>query len=108
MALGRFMPLLGLSADEIQQLQSIAQSLAIPYSIVQRTLIILACGDGDANTFISQRMGLTGMTIGKWRKRYRQIDIEGQHVELRSGRPCTYQDEKASEMINRRCRACQG
>jgi putative transposase len=35
-------------------------------------------------------MGLTGMTVGKWRKRYRDLGLEVLHHELRSGRPQTY------------------
>ena len=46
-------------------------------------------------------MGLTGMTVGKWRKRYRELGVAGLHDELRSGRPRTYQDEKVAEVINR-------
>ena len=101
MALGRPMPSLELSEDEIQQLQSIARSRSLPHSIVQRAQIVLACGNGETNTSIAQRMGLTGMTVGKWRKRYRDCGIEGLRDERRPGRPRTYQDEKVAEVINR-------
>jgi len=46
-------------------------------------------------------MGVTGMTVGKWRKRYREFGIEGLHDELRPGRPRTYEDDKVAEVINR-------
>jgi len=46
-------------------------------------------------------MGVTGMTVGKWRKRYREYGIEGLHDELRSGRPRTYEDDKVAEVFNR-------
>ena len=65
------MPPLVLSEDEIQQLQALAGSRSLPHSIVQRAQIVLACGAGETNTAIAKRMGLTGMTVGKWRKRYR-------------------------------------
>ena len=38
------------------------------------------------NTAIAKRMGLTGMTVGKWRKRYRDLVLEGLDNELRPGR----------------------
>ena len=66
MAVGRPMPPLVLSDDEVQQLQSIANSRSLPHSIVQRAQIVLACGAGETNTAIAKRMGLTGMTVGKW------------------------------------------
>ena len=101
MAAGRPMLPLVLSDDEVQQLQSIANSRSLPHSIVQRAQIVLACGADETNTAISKRMGLTGMTVGKWRKRYRDIGLEGLHDELRPGRPRTYDDDKVAEVINR-------
>ena len=95
------MPPLKLSEDELRQLQNIANSRSMPHSIVQRAQIVLACGAGESNTAIAKRMGLTGMTIGKWRKRYREFGIEGLHDELRPGRPRTYEDDKVAEVINR-------
>ena len=88
MAVGRPMPSLVLSDDAVQQLQSIANSRSLPHSIVQLAQIVLACGAGETNIAISKRMGLTGMTLGKWRKRHRDLGLQGLHDELRPGRPC--------------------
>jgi putative transposase len=63
--------------------------------------MLLACGAGETNTAIAKRMGLTGMTVGKWRKRYREIGLEGLHDELRPGRQRTYEDATVAEVINR-------
>jgi putative transposase len=41
------------------------------------------------------------MTVGKWRKRYRELGLEGLHDELRPGRPRTQEDNKVAEVINR-------
>ncbi len=95
------MPPLILSDEEVQQLQGIAGSRSLPHSIVQRAQIVLACGAGETNTAIAKRMGLTGMTVGKWRKRYRELGLEGLHDELRPGRPRTYEDDAVAEVINR-------
>ncbi len=101
MAVGRPMQPLVLSDDQVQQLQSIANSRSLPHSIVQRAQIVLACGAGETNTSIANRMGLRGMTVGKWRKRYLDLGLEGLHDELRPGRPRTYEDDKVAEVINR-------
>jgi transposase len=100
-ALGRPMLPLILSYDEVQQLQSLAHSRSLPHSIVQRAQTVLASGAGETNTAIARRMGLTGMTVGKWRKCYRDLGLEGLHDEHRPGRPRTYEDDRAAEMINR-------
>ncbi|MFZ0409574.1 MAG: helix-turn-helix domain-containing protein [Cyanobium sp.] len=101
MALGRPMPPLLLSDDEMQQLQSIANSTTLPPSLVQRAQIVLACGAAETNTAIAKRLGLTGMTVGKWRKRYRQLGLKGLDDEPRPGRPRTYGDDKVAEVLNR-------
>jgi transposase len=46
-------------------------------------------------------MGLTGMTVGKWRKRFLELGLEGLHDELRHGRPRTYEDDAVADVINR-------
>jgi putative transposase len=71
-----------LSDDDVQQLQSIAISRSLPDSIGLRAQIVLACGAGETNTAISKRMGLTGRTAGKRRKRSREFCVEGLHYEL--------------------------
>jgi putative transposase len=101
MPAGRPMPPLKLSVEELRQLKNIGNSRSMPHSIVQRAQIVLACGAGESNTANAKRMGLTGMTLGKWRKPYRELGTEGLHDELRPGRPRTYEDDKVAEVINR-------
>ena len=110
MAVGRPMPSLVLSDDEVQQRQSIANSRSLAYSIVQWLQIVLACAAGEANTAISNRMGLTAITVGKWRKRYLDLGLEGLYGELRPRRPCTYEEDKLSEVIKRtlQCKPADG
>lgn len=49
-------------------------------------------------------MGLTGMTVGNWRKRYRELGLLGLHDELRPGRPRTYEGDTVADVINRALR----
>ena len=60
MALGRPMPPLVLSDDEVQQLQALASSRSLPHSIVQRAQIVLACSAGETNTAIAKTDGAVG------------------------------------------------
>jgi transposase len=89
-----------LSADEEAQLRSLAGSRSLPHGLVRHAQIVLACAQGEANTSIARRMGLSNATVGKWRKRYLMQGIEGLHDELRSGRPRTHDDERVAEVIN--------
>jgi transposase len=65
-------PLL-LSDNEVRQFHGIASCLSPAHSIVQRAKNVVACGAGETNTAIAKRMGLSVMTVGKWRKRYREL-----------------------------------
>jgi putative transposase len=92
---------LHLSAEERAQLRGIANSRALPHGLVRRVQIVLASADGEANSAIAKRMGLTNATVGKWRQRYPENGIEGLHDELRAGRPRSFEDERVADVINR-------
>ena len=67
---------------------------------MQRAHIVLACAAGESNSSIAKRLGLTPVTVGKWRLRYHQLGLPGLHDELRPGRPRLHQDERVAEVIN--------
>lgn len=56
MMLGRPMPPLVLSDEEVQQLRVIANSRSYPHSLIWRTQIVLACGAGETNRAIARRL----------------------------------------------------
>ena len=101
MARGRPKAQLHLSTEERAQLQGVASSRALPHGLVRRVQIVLASADGEPNSAIAQRMGLTHATVGKWRQRYLEHGIEGLHDELRAGRPRSFEDERVADVINR-------
>ena len=90
-----------LNDNEKLQLLSLANSRALPYGLLRRAQIVLACADGEANSSIAKRLKLTNYTVGKWRRRYRELGIEGLHEELRAGRPRSLEDERVAEVINK-------
>lgn len=101
MPVGRPMPALQPSAEELSQLQRIASSRTMPHSLVQRAQIILACAAGESNIHVARRLGIAGATVGKWRQRYLELGIAGLQDEPRPGRPRTYADEEITELIQR-------
>jgi hypothetical protein len=100
MPTGRPLSPLELSAEEVNQLQSLAGSRTLPHSIVYLAQIVLGRGAGETNTPIAKRMGLTGMTVGTWRKCYRDLGLEGLHDELRPAQPRTNQENTVAEVNN--------
>jgi putative transposase len=97
----RSLPCLDLSDEAVSQLESLANSRSLPHSLVQRAQIVLECRGGGSNASIGKRLGVTHVTVRKWRKRYMEMGIAGLHDELRSGRPRSHDDEKVMELINR-------
>ena len=90
-----------LTDDQRDQLTSLSQSTLMPYGLVQRARIVLTCADGLSNKAVAERLGVTQMTVGKWRRRLSELGTERLHDELRTGRPRTYDDEWVAKLINR-------
>ena len=91
---------LTLGEEDKAQLLGIAQSRSLPHGVVRRAQIVLACAEGESNASIARRMKLNKMTVGKWRRRYREQGLAGLHDQLRPGRPRTHEDERVAEVIN--------
>jgi transposase len=100
MAMGRPKAELVLSGDERMQLESLARSRSLPAGLVQRANLILACGEGAANSAVAKRFGVTNATVGKWRQRFVVQRIAGLHDELRPGKPRSIDDERIAGLLS--------
>jgi putative transposase len=69
MRTGRPKAELVLTDEERKQLTSYARSRSIPAALSARARIIVSSADGEANSGIAERIGLTKATVGKWRAR---------------------------------------
>ena len=88
-----------LSDEERMQVGSLAKSRSLPHALVVRAQIVLLASEGMFNKAISQQLGVSCFTVGKWRKRYLEQGIQGLYDELRSGRPRSLSDEKVAALI---------
>lgn len=73
--------------------EKIAQSLAL------RARIVLACAEGQSNVAVAKQLNTTGVTVGKWRERFRQGGLDALYDEVRPGAPRTITDEKVEEIV---------
>ena len=101
MRTGRPKEPLVLSDEERAQLESFASSRSLSHGLVRRAKIILLSADGMSNTTIADKLGLTGATVGKWRRRYLAEGIQGLYGEVRPGRPRTISDEKVAALVRK-------
>jgi transposase len=70
-----------------------AQALAL------RARIVLACAQGATNTEVSQRLGVTFQTVGKWRRRFVEKRLDGLFDAPRPGQPRKITDAKVEEVL---------
>ena len=98
---GRQLPPLVLTSEQHEQLTALSQSTSMPYGLVQRARIVLACAQGLTNSAVAERLDASPSAVGKWRRRFLERGVQGLHDELRPGRPRTYDDEKVAELISR-------
>jgi putative transposase len=93
---GRAAQPVSLTEEERNQLNSYVRSRSIPNGLNTRFRIILLAADGLGNKEISETVGLSRASVGKWRKRFSEKGLEGLHDELRPGRPRSVSDEKVA------------
>jgi len=73
----------------------------MPHGVVRRTQIILLSADGETNSAIARRFGLSVPTVAHWRKRYQAHGQVGLYGEQRPGRPRTHDDERVAGLLNK-------
>ena len=99
MAKGRPLQPLTLTNDVRKQLESMANSRSLSHSLVRRAQIILMSADGMTNTAIASKIGVSGFTVGAWRKRFIKQGLMGLYDEPKPGGPRTISDEQVATLI---------
>lgn len=76
-----------------------ARSQSLPAALWRHAQMILRMVDGESNTAIAHRYGVSRPTATFWRTRQRERGIAGLHNELKPGRPRTTSDAKVAELV---------
>lgn len=101
MLTGRPKKPLVLTADERQQLESLARrSRSLPW-VARRARIVLACAAGLDNKTVARRLRVAPATVGTWRARFLEARLEGLYDEPRPGAPRQITDEQIEQVIIR-------
>jgi transposase len=92
---------LGVSAEERQVLEGWARRRKTAQALALRSRIVLACAGGAANTQVAEALGVSRVTVSKWRSRFAAGRVEGLCDEPRPGAPRTITDEQVILVITR-------
>jgi putative transposase len=93
-------PEIKLTKREREELESFANSRSLPHALVVRAKLVLLAAEGLDNLRIAERVGLSRISVGKWRKRYADEGLCGIYDQLRSGRPRQIEDERIAQLVN--------
>jgi transposase len=80
-------PGLVLREGDRERLQGLTRSFTAPAGLAQRARIVLLAADGESNTAIAEKVGVSRPTVIGWRERYHAKGMAGLADEPRSGRP---------------------
>ena len=101
MARGRPTQPIDLSHETKEQLLSITRSLSLPHGLVRRAKLILMAAEGFTNKIIAEKLDLSPVVIGMWRKRFLKQGLMGLYDEARSGGPRLISDEHIARLIRK-------
>jgi putative transposase len=101
MATGRPLAELTLTASDRDELVSITRSRSMPQALATRARIILLAAEGQSNTAIAGKLGLSRPTVGNWRQRYVTQCIQGLYDEPRPGGPRSIHDDEVAALIRK-------
>src|SRR6201991_921934 len=88
-----------LSEAERVALERWARRPSSAQALAQRSRIVLACADGQANQAVAARERVTPQMVGKWRKRFVERRLDGLLDEPRPGQPRKITDEQVEQVI---------
>src|SRR6185503_5599222 len=88
------------SNENRAQLESIARSHSLPALLVRRAQMVLRMADGESNSEVARRFGVSRPTVTLCRTRFRERGMAGLHNELKAGRPRSTEDEAIATLVN--------
>jgi transposase len=91
---------ISLSEANRAELQSLARRRKTAQAQALRARIVLACAEpGATNTAVAARLGLSLMTVSKWRARFARLGLAGLGDAPRSGAPRSILDEHVATVV---------
>jgi len=99
MRTGRPVAELAITGDEKATLERWSRRPKSAQALARRSRIVLECAQGESNTAVAQKLGITKQTVGKWRSRFLERRLDGLLDEPRPGTPRRVSDEEVERVL---------
>ena len=87
--------------EDREKLNMIARRPKSSQAMAMRARIVLGCAQGRSNSEVAGKLHITGATVGKWRRRFRESGLDGLLDEPRVGAPRKITDRQIEEVITK-------
>jgi len=88
-----------LSGEEREALERWVRRPTTAQALAQRARIVLKCATGGANQVVAREIGVSRLTVGRWRQRFVTHRLDGLLDEPRPGAPRTITDEHVERVV---------
>lgn len=88
-----------LSSEERSELERLTRRRKTSQALAMRARIILKCADGQTHLAIAKALGVSNVTVGKWRQRFAAQRLDGLFDEPRPGKPRSISDEDVERVV---------
>ena len=96
---GRPLPPLAITDEERETLERWIRRRKTAQALAQRARLVLSSAEGKSNKVVSEQVGLTPQTVGKWRRRYLHKGLDGLLDEPRPGAPRKITDADVESVV---------
>ena len=99
MATRSYKATVALTDEERSELEALARRRKMAQALAVRARIVLMCAEGKTHLAIADRLSISNVTVGKWRRRFAEKRLDGLFDEPRPGQPRTITDADVERVV---------
>src|SRR5258708_4697082 len=88
-----------LSQEERAVLESYVRRKKTAQALSIRAQIVLRCAEGGHDGIVAEELGVGRVAVGRWRRRFAKLRLQGLHDEPRPGAPRTIKDAQVERVV---------